>query len=155
MTMEIHPAAQIFPALQGEAFAALVQDIRQNGLREPIWLDAQDRVLDGRNRIRACQEAGVEPRFQKYIGQPDSILAFVLSLNLHRRHLNESQRSMVAARAATMGKGRPSENTPIGGKTVAIDGAKNRCWPPPFLMAFRCEPYLLACSSAASTLLLS
>ena len=76
-------------------FETLVADIRKNGLREPIWLHQDGRVLDGRNRYRACGRAGVEPRFQTYIGPDDSILAFVVSLNLHRHHLNESQRAMV------------------------------------------------------------
>ena len=115
MELTFHPAAGIFPLLEGEAFEALVEDIRRNGLREPIWLHQDGCVLDGRNRYRACGRAGVEPRFQTYIGPDDSILPFVVSLNLHRRHLNESQRAMVAGRLAGMGKGRPSENAPIGG----------------------------------------
>lgn len=40
-------------------------------------------------------------------------MAFVVSLNLHRRHLDESQRAMVAAKLATMNRGRPAENASI------------------------------------------
>ena len=100
--MRFHPFADILPLLEGEAFDALVADIRANGLMEPITV-YQDMVLDGRNRLRACTAAGVEPEFWEFNG--DDPLAFVLSLNLHRRHLDESQRGMVAAKLRNMRKG--------------------------------------------------
>ena len=43
------------------ALAELTADILEHGLREPIVLHPDGRVLDGRNRLRACQEAGVGP----------------------------------------------------------------------------------------------
>lgn len=99
--LEFHPVADLFPLLQGEALQKLVADIRQNGLLKPILVDAQRRIIDGRNRYLACLEAGVEPRFTEWQGQgllPD----LALSLNLHRRHLNESQRALVAAKLAKL-----------------------------------------------------
>ena len=89
-----HPAASVFPLMSGEEYEGLIADIRRNGLREPIWtLDGK--ILDGRNRYRACQEAKIEPRFQELNGQ-GSPLNFVLSMNLHRRHLTPSQKAAVA-----------------------------------------------------------
>jgi len=103
----IHPIADIFPPMSAEEYAALVQDIRERGLLEPIWLyDGQ--VLDGRHRSRACQELGIEPETREYTG--DDPLGFVVSLNLKRRHLSESQRAMVAARVANMRQGRPDKS---------------------------------------------
>jgi hypothetical protein len=107
-TMKYHPLSGIFPLLEGAAFDELVADVKENGVREPIWL-YQQQILDGRNRFRAAEAASREAPTREYTGEEP--LKFVLSLNLHRRHLTESQRSMVAARIATMQEGRPSNES--------------------------------------------
>ncbi len=111
--MTFHPLALIFPALSGEAFAALAADIKANGLHEPITVTDSGQILDGRNRYLACVAVGVEPRYETWdgVGSP---LAFVLSRNLHRRHLDESQRAMVAARVANLPHGGDRTKPPIG-----------------------------------------
>jgi len=98
---EFHAVAEVFPLLRGQAFQELAADIKQNGLREPILVDAEGRIVDGRNRYRACLAAGVEPHYVEWQGQGE-LAEVVLSLNLHRRHLNESQRALVAARLAKL-----------------------------------------------------
>jgi N6-adenosine-specific RNA methylase IME4/ParB-like chromosome segregation protein Spo0J len=101
--MRFHPLAELFPLLEGDAFDRLAADIRDHGLLEPITL-YEGMILDGRNRWRACEAAGVKPHCLEYhpsAGQADP-LGFVMSENLRRRHLDESQRAMVAARLANM-----------------------------------------------------
>ena len=94
-----HEYANLFPMLNGEPFDALVEDIKQNGVREPIvMLDST--ILDGRNRYMAARQLGIEYPVKQYQG--DNPLAFVISHNLHRRHLSESQRAMVAGKLANL-----------------------------------------------------
>lgn len=90
-----HPLAELFPMLSEQEMHEMADDIVTYGQREPIVL-LDGKILDGRNRYAACRFAEVEPEFTDHAG--DDPLGFVLSLNLHRRHLSESQRAMVAAR---------------------------------------------------------
>lgn len=92
---QYHEMANIFPLMTGEEFNELKRDIAENGLREPIWLHTDGKILDGRNRHRACIESGIAPIFRTWDGK-GSLVSFVLSLNLHRRHLTSGQRAMVA-----------------------------------------------------------
>ncbi len=92
----IHPLANLFPFVSREDFDQLVGDIRSQGLRNKISrVDGQ--IFDGRSRYFACREAGIEPVFEEWAGS-GNLLRDVISLNLIRRHLNESQRAMLAAK---------------------------------------------------------
>jgi hypothetical protein len=85
-----HPLSAAFPAMSADDYQALKNDIEANGQREPvIVLDGM--VLDGWHRYRACAELGIKPQ-QFTFGGGDPV-AFVLSHNLHRRHLTASQRA--------------------------------------------------------------
>lgn len=154
-----HPLADLFPLIDGSAFDDLVSDVDENGLRELIVIhDGQ--ILDGRNRYRAAVASGrMDPdtgayrsKWSLYDGfrefgseaeDGDDPLKWVLSKNLHRRHLSESQRAMVAAKLAQLPSNRPkkganlhpsaksaadlldvSERTVKTAKKVIRDGAK-------------------------------
>lgn len=105
MNYEYHELANLFPLMDESQYSDLVADIKENGLVESIVLH-EDKILDGRNRYNACNDAGVEPNFVEYQGE--DALSYVISLNLNRRHLNESQRAMIGARLANMKVGKKS-----------------------------------------------
>lgn len=110
MILESHKYAELFPLIQSDNFDEFKQDIACNGLREPIWL-YDGKILDGRNRYRACIETGTEIKTREYVG--DDPLGFVVSLNLKRRHLDTAQRAMVASRLANMKQGARTDLTEI------------------------------------------
>lgn len=95
MNKEIHPLAEIMPDLSQKDYQELLLDIQTNGLLDPITL-FEGKVLDGRNRLRACQEAGVEPQFVEFTGSDPA--AFVLSKNVTRRHFKPGQKAMVVVK---------------------------------------------------------
>lgn len=111
--VQFHEFANVFPMLQGAALDAMRADIRENGVREPIvFLDGA--ILDGRNRYMCARDLGLEYPRREFGSDPSDgtdPLAFVISLNLTRRHLSESQRASAAARLANMRRGRPSEKS--------------------------------------------
>lgn len=94
---EFHEAADIFPLLEGKAYEKFKDDIKKHGLREAVML-YDEKIIDGRNRYRVCKEEGIPLKTETWKGN-GSPVDFVLSRNLHRRHLTASQRAMVAARA--------------------------------------------------------
>lgn len=96
MKYEFHEIANIFPLLEGDQFQAFVADIKENGQREPARI-YQGKILDGRNRYRACVELGIKCKAENV--EPDDPIAYVLSLNRFRRHLSHSQWAMIGDRA--------------------------------------------------------
>ena len=94
MAYEYHEVANIFPMMSDDEFSALVEDIRANGQRQPIYIH-DNKIVDGRNRYRACQKLGIEPDTRVWDGV-GSLASFVVSLNLQRRHLTSSQKAVVA-----------------------------------------------------------
>jgi len=129
--LDLHPLCTFFPRIEGAEFAALCEDIRINGQREPIVL-LDGMVLDGGNRYRACVEAGIEPRFVEFEG--GDAVAFVLSANLHRRHLSVGQHAAIVASVTNWATAQPAYRPKAGNvaplQTVAdraaLSGASER-----------------------------
>jgi ParB-like chromosome segregation protein Spo0J len=95
----IHPFAALFPQLEGWQFAELCQDIKEKGLLNPIVLD-EGKIIDGRNRLRACREAGVTPLFIEFedLNLDCSVEEYIFSNNIQRRHLSDDQRAALVMR---------------------------------------------------------
>lgn len=93
-TGQIHPLADAWPMLGEQEIADLADDIAANGLTDPITLDANGALIDGRNRLAACQIAGVTPVFESVALATDAeVAAFVSSRNAERRHLSSGQQA--------------------------------------------------------------
>jgi ParB-like nuclease domain len=95
---EIHSTAATFPMMTDEYLDELAADIKEHGLRDPIVLH-EGKIIDGRNRLEGCHRAGVEPTFTEWAGS-GSVISWIISVNLHRRHLTDQQRAMLSASVA-------------------------------------------------------
>ena len=89
-----HPAADAWPMMDEERYTEHVSDIGDNGQREPITL-CDGRILDGRNRYRACVELDIEPLTRSYDGNPWD---FAWSINGERRDIDKVVRALVRKR---------------------------------------------------------
>jgi ParB/RepB/Spo0J family partition protein len=94
--MKIHPVADLFPMMSDDELTELATDIKANGQIHPIIID-NDIIIDGRNRLEACNRAGIQPTFAELNGQDP--VAFILSANIARRHLSKGQQAMAVAKA--------------------------------------------------------
>jgi ParB-like nuclease domain len=95
--LAVHPVAALFPMLADDELEELAADIKERGLLQPIVLDKDGRILDGRNRLAACEKAGIKPDFVTYAdGDPDG---YALAVNINRRHLKASARHLIAEMA--------------------------------------------------------
>lgn len=103
-----HPAAEAIVLATDDRLAEMAADIASHGLRSPIVLDEDERIIDGRNRWIACRLAAVAPRFVQYAYAPGTIPDYVRSHNLMRRDMTPGQRAAGAARLATLGRGNPT-----------------------------------------------
>ena len=106
-----HPAADCFPLLTGTRYQDLVDDVRHNGLVMPVIV-LGDYVLDGRNRLLAADEVGLSKVLVRELPEDTDAVAFVASLNIHRRHLTATQRSASAARLLKLSHAAFRDNHP-------------------------------------------
>jgi ParB-like chromosome segregation protein Spo0J len=162
--LKIDPLATLFPPMAEEEFARLKADIAARGQLEPIWTH-RGRVVDGRHRLRACRELGLEPIVREYDGD-STVLGFVIAKNLHRRHLSANQRALVAAKLANLSGGRPSKTARKQAVTqsdaaallkvgrTTVQGARQvlNCGVPELVAAVERDAIKIAAAAAVATL---
>ena len=105
--LSLHDLCKIMPLHTKEEFEELKEDIRKNKLQVPI-MTYESKILDGRGRYNACVELAKEGRETNFKTQPytgPDPRRYVVSANVKRRHLNESQRALIAAQLATFTHG--------------------------------------------------
>ena len=120
---ETHPLAELFPLLAPDDLEALADDIKANGLRTPIVIDAEGVLIDGRNRLQACAIAKVEPTYEALNGHDPE--AFIWSSNAKRRQMTKGQLAMVAATGLTFAtkarpKGGVDQGKALAGKAAGV-----------------------------------
>jgi hypothetical protein len=125
----VHPFANEYPLLDDDQLASMAEDIAANGLRFPIVLEPnQGQLVDGRNRLAACELAGVEPAFytDPSLVDDDAISDYILSVNVENRSLSNGQKAMFrACNLARQGKrrnGRWERGSLDNGQTSVSDG---------------------------------
>lgn len=118
----VHPAAELFPLASDDELAELTDDIKANGLIEPVWLyndpDRGTVLLDGRNRSIACQRAGATPTTRTYHGADP--IGFSISQNLKRRHLTTGQKAMLALKVEPLYAAEAAERRERLGREAAL-----------------------------------
>ena len=127
--LPFHLEAEKYPLMSQTDFTALVGDIKEKGLSEDIeTLDDGDGplILDGRNRYKACLEAGVTPRFRALSDNTDPV-AHLISKNLMRRQYSKLERAIYAARMVTAEHGgdrKSKSSRQIGGLITVAEAAR-------------------------------
>jgi hypothetical protein len=134
------PLSPAFPPASEDELAILRASIKQIGLLEPIKLvaDAENTVIDGWNRLQACQSEDVDANFTTVVLDAD-LYELTLGLNLARRHLTASQKALIAGELTTAQSGRPS----------TLNGAPIDSMSSPRTLAQNSERYRIARSTAA------
>jgi hypothetical protein len=154
MTHLLHPACAAWPQMAAGAFAKLVDDIKSNGLLNPVWRLPDGQIIDGKTRLRACEEAGAEPRFQTYEG--DDPVGFTISQNERRRHMIPAKLALIGEELAKLKHGtnqykkkvevlaRTSTSNETAGEIAAQLGISKKLISDARIIKERAEPHIIA-----------
>ncbi|MDO9422740.1 MAG: hypothetical protein Q7T40_00915 [Methylobacter sp.] len=122
-TMELHPLCTYFPRMSDAEFISLKENIQTNGQTHPIYtLDGM--ILDGGNRYRALCELGIDPVIIEYTGSNPA--QFILSSNLHRRHLTQGQSAAIVSASQSWVNAQVQDNNSQLQSVAQLDSATFR-----------------------------
>src|SRR5579862_6696264 len=119
--LPVHPFAQKFPSLPDDELKELADDICANGLREPVvtW---SGQIIDGRNRLAACKLADVPPEVRQFEGTEAEAIGYIVSANLHRRHLTPRERADLVVEAEELMTVLQAEAKQSQGRRASVSG---------------------------------
>jgi ParB-like chromosome segregation protein Spo0J len=92
--MKSHPYLSMVPEIAKKEFDDLRADINQFGQMFPV-ITCNGVIIDGRARWRACTMLDRKPKIEERDLSEMQILDFVISANVHRRHLTKSQIAVI------------------------------------------------------------
>ena len=119
----VHPAADLFPMMGQAEVELLGHDIAKNGQRFPIQL-WNGTLVDGRNRLAACRSVGISETVEEVdFASEAKCVSFIISNNIHRRHLTDEQRDQIGARLVTMQQGDNQWSPQNAGTKVGVAAA--------------------------------
>jgi len=87
----VHPVAEVFPIVTGDDYTAMVSDVKEHGFQVPVIADKSSQLLDGRTRLCISYDLGIKCEVQTVDRNGSDVAAYIIALNLHRRHLTASQ----------------------------------------------------------------
>lgn len=118
-TYVVHPVAALFPAMEAEDRRRMREDIEAQGVRRPVEVQGRF-LLDGRTRLSICGELGIEAPWVE-VGVDVDAVGWILSANVHRRHLSTSQRAVLAAElVGVAGEGREGMTLEAAAEAVNV-----------------------------------
>jgi len=120
--IQLHPLCTYFPRMSDAEFISLKANIQDIGQTHPIYtLDGM--ILDGGNRYRALCELGIKPVMIEYTGSNPT--QFILSSNLHRRHLTQGQAAAIVSASQSWVKAQVADDEKLA-HSAPLDTAESR-----------------------------
>lgn len=120
---KFHPISEAFPAMREYEYESLKESIKTSGLLNPIWIH-EGKILDGRQRYKACLELKIEPQYQIYTGNDP--VSFVRIQNAERRQLTKGQLACSVAILAKLQRKDPLQNLKYKGNIENFKGKKEK-----------------------------
>ena len=88
--LERHPLSALWGDMPSDELAAMRESVQDHGFTDPVIWTYDGSVLDGWHRYTIANLLSLDLSVREYDGDP---VQWVISKNLHRRHLTAVQRS--------------------------------------------------------------